>query len=96
MNKIKKNIKYDKNKYYKQLFSLNKQENNLKIFNKLIKRKENDYPSIFIYKDIEMYDEIDQCNCFNKYFSTIGKTINNSIEISSDFSDEISLYHFYI
>ena len=59
-NKIKKNIKHDKNKYYKQLFSHNKQEDNWKIINKLIKRKENDYPSIFIYKDIEIYDEIDQ------------------------------------
>ena len=34
---IKTNIKHDKNKYYKQLFSHNKQEDNWKIFNKLIK-----------------------------------------------------------
>ena len=83
-NKIKKNIKHNKNNYYKQLFSHNKQEDNWKIINKLIKRKENEYPYIFIYKDIEIYDEIDQCNCFNKYFATIGKTINNAIEISSE------------
>ena len=57
-NKIKKNIKHDKNNYYKQLFSHNKQEDNWKIINKLIKRKENEYPSIFIYKDIEIYDVI--------------------------------------
>ena len=38
-NKIKKNIKHDKNNYYKQLFSRNKQEDNWKIINKLIKRK---------------------------------------------------------
>ena len=67
-----------------QLFSHNKQEDNWKIINKLIIRKENEYPSIFIYKDIIIYDEIDQCNCFNKYFATIGKTINNAIEISSE------------
>ena len=42
------------------------------------------YPTIFIYKDIEIYDEIDQCNYFNKYFATIRQTINNSIEISSE------------
>ena len=81
-NKIKQNIKHYKNKYNRTFFSHNKHEDNLKIINKLIKRKENEYLSIFIYKDIEIYDEIDQCNCFNKYFSIIGKSINNDIEIS--------------
>ena len=47
-----KNFKTRYNKYYKQLFSHNNQEEHWKIINKLIKRKENDYPSIFIYKDI--------------------------------------------
>ena len=50
--------------------------------------------------DIEIYDEIDQCNCFNKYFSTIGKIINNSIEFSSEkngFKQFLTNYskHFY-
>ena len=34
-----KNIKHDNNNYYKQPFSHNKQEENWKIINKLIKRK---------------------------------------------------------
>ena len=33
---------------------------NMKIFTKLIKRKVNEYSSIFIYKYIEIYDDIDQ------------------------------------
>ena len=38
-NKIKTNIKNDKNNYYKQLFSHNKQEDNWKIINRYINKK---------------------------------------------------------
>ena len=33
----------------------------IEIVYKIIK---NYYPSIFIYKEIEIYNEIDHCNCF--------------------------------
>ena len=37
-----------------------------------------------MYKDIEIYNQFDQCNCFNKYFAKMGHIINNYIFISSE------------
>ena len=83
-NKLIKHLKFQKNKYYNELFSKNNQSDNWKIINKLINKKYNNFPNIFIYNGIEIHNEKDQYEYFNNYFSNIGENIVNTIHNSNN------------
>ena len=94
-NKLINHLKFQKNKYYNELFSKNNQSDNWKIINKLINKKYNNFPNIFIYNGIEIHNEKDQCEYFNNYFSNIGENIVNTIHNSSNNDLKLLIYNPY-
>ena len=77
-NKINKNIKYEKNKYYSNIFSNCNQKENWTHLNTIINQNVDELPKILKYEGKEIINIKDQCEHFNNYFSNVGFKINES------------------